>query len=127
MTCIPKWNSTMVDLNLPCYIEYVLYISPKHRDQILRTEFIYIVKSMINLKSLSINQYKTNNPDYETRSKNTQRLQDICPKLVINYDPFTDKRPASSDPSTKFKTRSTPYKRPQNEPKFFMDNVNTLT
>ena len=127
MTCIPKWNSTMVDLNLPGYIEYVLHISPRHQNQILRTEFIYIIESMINLKSLSINQYKTCNPDYRKRSQNTHRLQNIFPKLIINYDPFTNKGPASLDPSIKFKTRSTPYRRPQKDPKFFMDDVNTLT
>ena len=119
MGCLPVWSSTMVDLNLPYYIEYILHISHRDlQDQLVRTRFVDMIKSMTDLKSLSINQYRTYSPDYQTRLNHTRLLQDIFPKLVINYDPFTDKGPAPSDPSSKFKARSTPYRQPRNAPKF---------
>ena len=128
MDCLPTWKSTMVDLNLPCYIEYILHVSHRNlQDQLMMTGFINMIKSMTNLESMSINQYRAYSPDHQTRLNHTRLLQDIFPKLVINYDPFTDKGPALSDPSSKFKARSTPYRQPRNAPEFCMDDVNTST
>merc|ERR1712008_284550 len=99
----------------------MLHTGHQHsQDQWVMTQFVGVIESMTNLESISINQYRDCSPNHQDRLNRTRLLQDVFPALVINYDPFTDKGPAPSDPSSKFKARSTPHKQPRNAPTFCM-------
>lgn len=58
ITFIPTWNTTMVDLSLPYYMEYVLSITPEHPDLEMKKKFTHMINSMKCLQLLSINQYR---------------------------------------------------------------------
>ena len=113
ITFIPTWNNTMVDLTLPLYVEYVLYITTEHPDLAMKNEFMQMIGSMKSLQLLSINQYRIFCPVCSRQTEFTILLRELLPGLIINYNPFTTKGPAPLDPSSLFENMWTPYRIPK--------------